>query len=299
MLLRVLVGVVLLALLGVALWVFIKPEDPTQRKDFAQLLAQIVGGGALLFGLYFTWRRVEISQRTLETQQDQQVTERFTRAIDQLGATDDKGNPRLEIRLGGIYALERIAKDSPERYYSTAYVRQNAPWSPKGTSDPTTTPKDEATEQKEDDKQAEANTLEEQQHTPSELRADIRAIVDVLRRREEHRLPEERRVPLDLQKTNLSGANLNGVYLRGVNLRSANLYKAHLFGANLYEVDLSEAVLNGAILRATTLSRANLRGGYLLLADLHAADLQEANLSKAILHEGDLPRGADLSEALL
>jgi hypothetical protein len=97
-------------------------------------MAQIAGGLALLFGLYFTWRRVEISQRTLETQRDQQVTERFTRAIDQLGSTDYKGNKRMEIRLGGIYALERIAKDSPEREYSTtmkvlsAYVRENAQW---------------------------------------------------------------------------------------------------------------------------------------------------------------------------
>ena len=63
---------------------------------------------------------MEISERTLEATRDQQVTERFTRAIDQLGATDDKtGDPRLEVRLGGIYALERIALDSPKRDYST------------------------------------------------------------------------------------------------------------------------------------------------------------------------------------
>ncbi len=67
-------------------------------------MAQIAAGGALLVGLYFTWRRLEISKKTLETQQDQQVTERFTRAIDQLGAINDKGEPKLEIRLGGIYA---------------------------------------------------------------------------------------------------------------------------------------------------------------------------------------------------
>src|SRR5215204_2980857 len=121
MIIRALVGIVLYILLLFLLWWFIKPDpgDATQKKDFAQLMAQIAGGLALLFGLYFTWRRVEISQRTLETQQDQQVTERFTQAIDQLGATDDKGKRKLEIRLGGIYALERIARDSPKRDYST------------------------------------------------------------------------------------------------------------------------------------------------------------------------------------
>ena len=92
------------AALVFALWGYIQPEDPTQRKDFIQLMAQIAAGGALLVGLYFTWRSLEISKKTLETQQDQQVTERFTRAIDQLGAINDKGEPKLEIRLGGIYA---------------------------------------------------------------------------------------------------------------------------------------------------------------------------------------------------
>jgi len=61
-----------------------------------------------------------------------------SRAIDQLGATDNEGkNKKLETRLGGIYALERIAVDylamesSPGKDYSTvmevlaAYVREN------------------------------------------------------------------------------------------------------------------------------------------------------------------------------
>src|SRR5919202_1947768 len=92
MILPILVGVSFYILLGFALWWFISPTTTAQKKDFAQLLAQIAGGVALLFGLYLTWGRVEI-------QQDQQVTERFTRAIDQLGKTDEDNKPQLEIRL--------------------------------------------------------------------------------------------------------------------------------------------------------------------------------------------------------
>jgi hypothetical protein len=111
-------------------------------NEYRRTWAQIIGGFGLLLGLYFTWRRIEISQQELEATRDQQVTERFTRAIDQLGATDDKGEKKLEIRLGGIYALERIAVDSlamenyPGRDYSTVmevlttYVRENAPLVP-------------------------------------------------------------------------------------------------------------------------------------------------------------------------
>jgi hypothetical protein len=36
-----------------------------------------------------------------------QVTDRYTKAIEQLGSD------KLEVRIGGIYALERIAHDSP------------------------------------------------------------------------------------------------------------------------------------------------------------------------------------------
>src|SRR5215208_6954098 len=100
-------------------------ERPALVNEYRRTWAQIVGGVGLLLGLYFTWRRIEISERELEATRDQQVTERFTRAIEQLGATDDKGNKKLEIRLGGIYALERIARDSltmknyPGRDYGT------------------------------------------------------------------------------------------------------------------------------------------------------------------------------------
>jgi hypothetical protein len=99
---------------------YVAPIKPSEKKDLVLAMAQILGGTALLSGLYFTWR-------TLRTNQEGQITERFTRAINQLGSTEP------EIRLGGIYALERIARDS-ERDRSTitqvlsAYIRQNSPW---------------------------------------------------------------------------------------------------------------------------------------------------------------------------
>jgi hypothetical protein len=57
----------------------------------------------------------------------------FTRAIDQLGAVDKDGNPVIEIRLGAIYALERIAYESDQDYWAiieilTSYVRKNSPY---------------------------------------------------------------------------------------------------------------------------------------------------------------------------
>jgi len=68
------------------------------------LLAQIVGAVVLALGGFFTWRNLRVAQ-------EGQITNRFTQAIGQLGAIEDD-KPNLVVRLGGIYALERIARDS-------------------------------------------------------------------------------------------------------------------------------------------------------------------------------------------
>jgi hypothetical protein len=70
-------------------------------------LVQAIGGTVLLAGLYVTWRTFDLNRQGHELDRQGQITERFTKATDQLG---DK---KLEIRLGGIYAMERLMKDSP------------------------------------------------------------------------------------------------------------------------------------------------------------------------------------------
>jgi hypothetical protein len=217
-------------------------------NEYRRTWAQIIGGFGLLLGLYLTWRRIEISQQELEATRDQQVTERFTRAIDQLGAIDDKGDKKLEIRLGGIYALERIAKDSlamensPGRDYSTvmevltAYVRENTHQGPgpsKGTSE-AASPSNTAT--------AEADEGSKQPTLPEPRRptADIQAILDVLGRTQAH-VPEEYRTRLELYEADLRGANLKGANLKGANLFEADLQGADLQGANLQGAILLEA----------------------------------------------------------
>src|SRR3954447_13018885 len=69
----------------------------TRTAVLATLAGLIAVTGAILTGLSYRLSRAG------------QITERFTRAIDQLGST------QLDVRLGGIYALERLARDSPRR----------------------------------------------------------------------------------------------------------------------------------------------------------------------------------------
>jgi hypothetical protein len=73
-------------------------------------LGQILSGVAVLTGLIFAWQQLGQTSDNLRVSQEVQVTDRFTRAVDQLGSED------LTVRLGGIYALERIARDCPRDY---------------------------------------------------------------------------------------------------------------------------------------------------------------------------------------
>ena len=290
------------------------------ENEARRTLAQIILGLGGAIALYLAWRRVKVAQ-------DSQLTERFTKAIDQLAATDKHGSPAIEIRLGGIYALERIARDSEKDHWTvmevlTAYVRKNAAWK--------------------DTKQASSEVSEHTGETPSdsarpaaeppELPIDIQAILTVLARRERSEAREQGRTlnlaATDLRRTDLRAAHLEQAYLRGAHLEgayltgaqleqatlgAAHLEEAHLHGAHLEQVGLMSAHLEGADLMEAHLERANLiaaqlegavlMGAHLEGADLRAADLKGAHLSYAHVENANLSaahlEGADLHDVHL
>jgi len=61
-------------------------------------LAQILGGIVLLAGGFATWRNLVLAQQG-------QITDRFTKAIEQLGAVYPDGKAKLDVRPGGQVAL--------------------------------------------------------------------------------------------------------------------------------------------------------------------------------------------------
>jgi uncharacterized membrane protein len=220
------------------------------------------------------------AQNALELNRRGQITDRFTRAIDQLGKVDDYGNKQVEIRVGGIYALEQIARDSEEDYWPimevlAAYLRQNAPWIPE----------------------------EDQQGEELSPAPDIRAITDVLRRRNSY-FGRGEADPLDLSLTNLSGANFLGANFSRTNLSRTNLSRAELQGAelqyaNLQGADLREADLREADLRGAWLQGADFQGANLQYANLQGADFQGANLQYANLQGADLSSVQSLTQEQL
>jgi hypothetical protein len=175
-------------------------EVAKQESDTRTTVVQAIGGAVLFIGLYFT-------AKTLHTTQEGQITDRFTKAINQLG---EVGPEKLAIRLGGIYALERIARDSERDHWPvmeilTAYVREHARIREKP---PGTAPE-----------------------SPLKLAPDVQAILTVIGRRartygkgEDH--------PLNLTYTDLRGAQFVEAHLEGALLSHTHLERANLVAAH-------------------------------------------------------------------
>lgn len=208
----------------------------------------------------------EDAQRTLDTAREAQYADRYSRAIEQLGSDN------LNIRIGGIYALEGIATDSP-RYHPTvvevltAFIREYSRTPPGGRPERWPLP-------------------------------DIQTAVTVLgRRKTEH---DTRRV--DLIGVDLTGVDLSYADLSYADLTDTHLTNAYLFGANLSEADLERTNLSLADLSQVDFTRAdfnntNLSRAKLVGARLSEVDLAGADLTGAILtSDAEVPEGWKLND---
>src|SRR5207244_1238401 len=132
--------------------------------------------------LFYTARNFTLSRRTFELTEQGQVTDRYIKAIEQLGAKE------LDIRIGGLYALERVARDSARDHPTimevlTAFIREHSrePWQPlKADADPGEPGAD---------------------RSEQALRPDVQAAVSVVGRRNH---------AADVQRLDLTGADLAG-----------------------------------------------------------------------------------------
>jgi hypothetical protein len=245
----------------------VNPEAATKPAEIANLqnemrktLVQVVGGVFALLALYFTYRRVKVSEQG-------HITDRYTKAIEQLGAITPDNKPNLEVRLGGIYALERIAFDSPRDHWSimevlTAYVRHNAPASSESAT--------------------EAQTLITSIPRPA---TEIQAILTVLGRRRLGHKRERKEQYLELGHCDLRGAFLHVSSMGNASFYLSNLewtvfQSSHLEGARFGSVHGKWAYFTGAHLQGADFDGANLEE-----ATFNGAHLERASFTRAHLKE--------------
>lgn len=255
----------------------VNPEAKTTPTEVAALQnemrktdLQVVGGLFAIIALIFTYRRVKVAEQG-------HITDRFTKAIEQLGALTAQNKPNVEVRLGAIYALERIALDSPRDHWTimevlTAYVRQNAP-----------APAQEPTE--EENKAAIAKG-------PS---TEIQAALTVLgrRRRDRGREHDGQRLDLrdsDLRRAKLFGAHLEGAIFIAAHLKGAKLFGAHLEGAYFGDAHLERAYFADAHAEGASFNGADAEGAWFYNAFVEGADFTKAHVEGAGFQGAHLER---------
>jgi uncharacterized protein YjbI with pentapeptide repeats len=227
---------------------------------------------------------------TTDADRQRRITDNYSKAVDQLSSD------KIETRLGGIYTLERISRESPGDYWTimetlTAFVRERARWKESGVG-----ASEIVTRFYEGDKPTEAAKM-----PPT----DIAAVLTVITRRSDTNRAREKKEGwcFDLRGSDLRGAALNaahleGAVLAGAHLEGAGLDKAHLEGAVLGGAHLEDAQLPSAHLKGADLVEAHLEAAQLPSAHLEGANLWGAHLEGAFLLEGHL-EGAFLLEAHL
>ena len=240
-----------------------RSEALQAQNDLRTSMLQGVGGLLLIAGVVATWRQVQLTRHQLDILREGQITERFTRAIEQLGSDN------LDIRLGGIYALERIASGSeadrgPILEVLTAYVRGHSPWPTAGWQYGAQTPPEP----------------DERQLASLQFRKpDVAAVVAILGRRTVREGDDTLLLArVDLRRAYFRRANFSRANLRNSSLRGLQGRNAQLRAANLRQCDLTKASLQDADLRGAFLQGADLSG-----ADLSGADLRHAQLEGTVL----------------
>lgn len=234
-----------------------------------QGIASLLTSFAAIAALVFTGLSLRATHDQYGLSEQGQLADRFSKAIEQLGSNT------IDVRLGSIYSLEDVARDSPT-HHSTVFEVLNAFVRTRSHNPPCYSPM--------------LGT-----RYGSALPADVQAALTVTGRRDtSHDGPN----PPDLRTTCLAGAdlvaaqldraNLTGANLNNSNLTGAHLHEAHLFSDVLMGAELSGAHLTAAELVLTDLTGARLTGADLTGAKLNGADLTAANLTGANLFAADL-----------
>ncbi|MGY6658688.1 pentapeptide repeat-containing protein [Amycolatopsis sp. TRM77291] len=218
--------------------------------------------GALIFtGLSFG-----ATQDQLDIAQQVRVADRFTKSISQIG---DKS---ADVRLGGIYGLERIMRDAPQDQPTVldvliAFIRSHAAMS--------------------------TSKMPASDCLPGPVGADVQTALDIIgRRNKDHDFRDignsdyREGVRIELSDLCLPGAEIEGEF-NFVQFQGANLKGAKFRGAKLRAAQFDNSILVEVSFKLSDLMYSSFRDADLSSADLNGVmrvanpDLTGANLTGA------------------
>jgi hypothetical protein len=210
-----------------------------------------------VFGVPFLIWRSFVAQKQVDVTEQGHITDRINKAVEGLGAEKtvkrdgvDQTEPNLEVRIGALYALERISQDSDRDHVNVmeilcAYIRNNADRHSPALPD------------EEPEEGWRAWGVANRTHLP----LDVDVALKIIERRDDSRKAIEK-----------AYNNGNGYRL--------GLERAPFHSLDLSFRDLTDAILMNAQLQGAYLGGAELQGAYLggVKFDKSTAT-QEANFS--------------------
>ena len=287
---------------------------PPQDRNELIVYRFVLAASVAIVSLPLLFYRARVNERQTATAERQaalaeqgHITERIIKATELLGATRSEelnGRvetvPAVEIRLGAIFALERVAKDSDADRSTiletfAAYLRENLRQQRKasrasgdaqspaalggGNAGQAAAPFDDAP--------LDGSNVSGGGHGRLEPREDVLAVLLVLNRLIEG--GDEDAPDLDWSAVALADLDLRSLFMREGRLaprwrmQKSDLRRTDLRGARLEGADLRQSKLLGADLRGASLQGALLRHG-----DFGGARLSHASFTRADLAEADL-----------
>lgn len=236
-------------------------------------------------------KQVEETQNQLKSMQDQVSEAQKQSQIAEDGLRHDRyqkgasmlGSTNLMTRIGGIYALDRLAKEFPGLHHGqimdliAAFVRHwdhepthstDAPQSPMGSAE-----------------------------CPPDVKAAVQAIGNRSYGQIDHELQMEVHddviIEIDFSRANLSGIAIAKLDLSGANMWQVNLSYADLQYIDLTNSSMTDARMVGACLRAIKMGKSKLKYAdfsnarlfdiFFYFADLANADFTNASFENVIL----------------
>ena len=228
-------------------------------RNFTIALAAVIAFPLAIWRSYIAYRNSVIASKN-------HLTDTYTKAIDQLGHTDES------CRIGGLYALEKIALHNIDYHPQVievicAFIRTN---------------------QRNHDERGNRKEIMPGGQVTSVM---VQAALDILRRRN---LAFERKgiVTINLESTDLSNYSLEGASLKSSTFTCCNLSKT-----NLRNADLRFSSLNGIDWQNVDLEGANLEGANLFGTGMWNVDLSKVkNLSCKQIHDATIDKKKGVPE---
>ena len=269
----------LVSILCFCFWGWLSDGGGESNSAVLRNISFMVAG---IIGLTLAGWRSLIAQKQAETSEKGLQNDRYQKGAEMLG------NETCSTRLGGIYALERLARDHPKTYHEqimellSSFARH-----------PTT---DTAIEIEYYNKATSKETYHVRPDVYEAVSAILRCKVAQIKNENGsgknsgsyqtnlsvRYLRSEGPPYINLTNVKLTGADLSDADLSNVDLSNVDLSGAELIGAKLIDTKLP-----GANLTNVNLTNVNLTGAYFAYACLAGASLLNVNLRNADLSDAD------------